>query len=221
MPRILETLCVPFCSVDTVTCICLPTMPLVLFLKGDEKSHISTQRRVNDNHHHAIHLFFLIKMQLEFTQTAEFNMLIKFTLFCVYYSVSTACTCSIRLLFVSFAESKERSGGFLSMNVGLHTGPCSKMKAVFPNMDKIRRSWDRFIFIMGMPALVRGHLNVYIYIPSPPPPPPPPSPHPLETLTGWPNEQVTSILSNSNLYQTRQAQQRYVPNVSVQFATQR
>ena len=44
------------------------------------------------------------------------------------------------------------------------TGYCSNMKTVFPCMVilmiKIRRSWDRLIFIMGFPILARRYLTL-------------------------------------------------------------
>ena len=42
-----------------------------------------------------------------------------------------------------------------------HPGSVANIKAVFPDIGipiiKIRRSWDRLIFIIGIPILVRGH----------------------------------------------------------------
>ena len=55
--------------------------------------------------------------------------------------------------------------------------PRLNIKTVFPRYGipilKIRRSWDRLIFNVGIPIMVRRHL----FIATPPPPPPPP-PHP-------------------------------------------
>ena len=54
--------------------------------------------------------------------------------------------------------------GMDKYNASKDTGPRLNIKTVFPCMEililMIRRSWDRFIFILGIPILLRRHLYI-------------------------------------------------------------
>ena len=54
--------------------------------------------------------------------------------------------------------------GMVGLTRWLQSGHCFNIKTVFQGMGifhyKIRRSWDRLIFIMGIPILVRRYLNI-------------------------------------------------------------
>ena len=68
------------------------------------------------------------------------------------------------LLFVSLRDvGASRLEGTTS-TIMYRQGPRLNMKTVFPGMGilmlKIRRSWDRLIFNMGIPILVRGYLYI-------------------------------------------------------------
>ena len=75
-----------------------------------------------------------------------------------YFSYSSKCLTSVNVFsfWVPEPESTQYSGKLHS-----YTRACLNVKTTFPGMGvsniKIRRSWDRLIFIMGIPILARRH----------------------------------------------------------------